>query len=176
MTGRWALLVAGLLVATMALGVSGVALAEHGGHRCTVATLDGLYVFAATGFTIPASGPAQPKAIVEFIRFNGDGRWRSGGDAKPERCDRTDTARRDRELHRGESRPSGRSLYGQPHFHRRPNLRPILPGQGRGHLDDPNQPDQRVSGDGHEGIALTQRRSSTRATRRMILSQAKESN
>ena len=73
MTGRWALLVAVLLGAAIALGVSGVALAQHGGHRCTVATLDGLYVFAATGFTIPASGPAQPKAIVEFIQFNGDG-------------------------------------------------------------------------------------------------------
>ncbi len=73
MTGRGALLVAVLLVATTALGLPGIALAEHGGHRCTVATLDGLYVFAATGFTIPASGAAQPKAIVEFIQFNGDG-------------------------------------------------------------------------------------------------------
>jgi len=38
-----------------------------------VGTLDGLYVFAATGYIIPPSGPAQPKAIVEFIHFNGDG-------------------------------------------------------------------------------------------------------
>ena len=30
-------------------------------------------VFAASGFIIPASGPAQPKAILEWIRFNGDG-------------------------------------------------------------------------------------------------------
>jgi hypothetical protein len=71
MTRRWALLVAGLLVVAMALGVSDGA--QAGGDRCTVAALDGLYVFAATGFTIPASGPAEPKAIVELIRFNGDG-------------------------------------------------------------------------------------------------------
>ena len=73
MTGRWVLLAVALLVATMTSGVFGVALAEDHGHRCTVATLDGLYVFAATGYIIPASGPVQPKAIVEFIRFNGDG-------------------------------------------------------------------------------------------------------
>jgi hypothetical protein len=72
MTRRWVLLVGALLVATIALGVSGVALAAPDA-RCTLATLDGLYVFASTGFTIPASGPAEPKAIVEFIRFNGDG-------------------------------------------------------------------------------------------------------
>jgi len=40
---------------------------------CTVAALSGLYVFAATGYIIPASGPALPKAIVELIRFHGDG-------------------------------------------------------------------------------------------------------
>ena len=73
MTGRRALLAAALLAATMAFGVSGVALADDDEQRCTVATLDGLYVFAATGYIIPASGPAQPKAIVEWIRFNGDG-------------------------------------------------------------------------------------------------------
>jgi hypothetical protein len=73
MTGRGVWLAAAVLVATMTWGVSGVALAEHHGHECTVATLDGLYVFAATGYIIPADGPAQPKAIVEFIQFNGDG-------------------------------------------------------------------------------------------------------
>jgi hypothetical protein len=73
MTGRWVVLAAAWLVATLALGVSGVALAEDGGHRCTLATLEGLYVFAATGYIIPADNPAQPKAIVEFIQFNGDG-------------------------------------------------------------------------------------------------------
>jgi hypothetical protein len=43
----------------------------HGG-KCSEATLDGLYVFSATGFSIVA-GVAQPRAVVEFIRFNGDG-------------------------------------------------------------------------------------------------------
>jgi len=41
---------------------------------CTPALLDGLYVFTATGFSIPTPpGPALPQAIVELIRFNGDG-------------------------------------------------------------------------------------------------------
>jgi len=73
MTGRLVLLAGALLALTMVVGVSGVALADHDGQRCTVGTLDGLYVFAATGYIIPPSGPAQPKAIVEFIHFNGDG-------------------------------------------------------------------------------------------------------
>jgi len=38
-----------------------------------------MYIFAATGHIIPASGPAQPKAIVEWIRFNGDGTLSSAG-------------------------------------------------------------------------------------------------
>ena len=43
----------------------------HGG-TCSEATLDGQYVFSASGFSIVA-GVAQPRAVVEFIRFNGDG-------------------------------------------------------------------------------------------------------
>ena len=66
-----------VLAAVVGLGISSAVLADdeqfHAGRNCTVATLDGLYVFAASGFIIPASGPAQPKAIVEWIRFNGDG-------------------------------------------------------------------------------------------------------
>ena len=68
---------ASALMIAIGLGVSTMVLADdeksNGGKNCTVATLDGLYVFAASGFIIPASGPAQPKAIVEWIRFNGDG-------------------------------------------------------------------------------------------------------
>jgi hypothetical protein len=75
MMGRRVLLAAALLAAAMELWVSDAALAH--GHRdtCTVATLDGLYVFTATGFTTisPATTPTSPKAIVELIRFNGDG-------------------------------------------------------------------------------------------------------
>jgi hypothetical protein len=41
-------------------------------RTCLRHKLDGLYIFSATGYTI-ASGVAQPKAIVEMIRLNGDG-------------------------------------------------------------------------------------------------------
>ena len=64
-----------LVTAAMAMAVSGVAQAKEdddGGKGCSVATLDGLYVFTASGFNIVA-GVAQPKAIVELITFNGDG-------------------------------------------------------------------------------------------------------
>ena len=71
MKGRWALLAGGLLVAAMTFGVSGIAPADAK-DECTDATLDGFYVFTANGFTI-VSGVPQPTAIVEQIRFNGDG-------------------------------------------------------------------------------------------------------
>ena len=71
MTGRRMLLAVALLAAAMGLGLSDVALAND---KCLVNTLRGLYVFSATGFIIPvAPASAQPKAVVEFIRFNGDG-------------------------------------------------------------------------------------------------------
>jgi hypothetical protein len=60
--------------AAMALAVSGVAQAkddDDGKKICSVATLDGLYVFTASGFNI-VSGVPQPKAIVELIDFHGD--------------------------------------------------------------------------------------------------------
>ena len=46
----------------------------HGrdGHGCSVRRLDGLYVFAATGVATSGFLPG-PTAIVELIRFNGDG-------------------------------------------------------------------------------------------------------
>jgi len=68
------------LVAMAMAAACGVALADDGGGRCSPQVLDGLYVFAATGFIIPPAGaPAQPKAIVEWIRFNGDGTLSSSG-------------------------------------------------------------------------------------------------
>jgi hypothetical protein len=71
MTGRRMLLAVALLAAAMGLGLSDVALAND---KCLVNTLRGLYVFSATGFTIPAApASAQPLAVVEFLRFNGDG-------------------------------------------------------------------------------------------------------
>ena len=63
--------------AAMALSISTIAVADNddsrGGKGRSVATLDGKFIFAASGHIIPAAGPAQPKAIVEWIRFNGDG-------------------------------------------------------------------------------------------------------
>ena len=60
------------LIAAIALGVSGAALADREHQGCTPDLLDGLYVFHATGYNIVA-GVAQPKAIVEYISFEGDG-------------------------------------------------------------------------------------------------------
>jgi hypothetical protein len=61
--------------ALIVLGLSGVAQAKDNDDDrkpCSDATLHGLYVFTASGFNI-VGGAAQPKAIVELIRFNGDG-------------------------------------------------------------------------------------------------------
>src|SRR5262249_50192757 len=60
--------------AAVTLAACGLALANDndGDNQCSDATLHGLYTFNATGFNILA-GVALPKAIVEFIRFNGDG-------------------------------------------------------------------------------------------------------
>jgi hypothetical protein len=51
---------------------SGFAAAEGERRACTVRTLRGSYVFAATGFNI-VGGVPQPKAIVEVLAFHGDG-------------------------------------------------------------------------------------------------------
>ena len=61
----------GLIAIAIAFGTAGLALADDG-KACTVRTLRGSYLFAASGFNIVA-GVAQPKAIVEGIDFNGDG-------------------------------------------------------------------------------------------------------
>jgi hypothetical protein len=47
----------------------------HATKPCTVADLNGTYVFTATGFGAPpgGTGPTAPKAIIEVLRFNGDG-------------------------------------------------------------------------------------------------------
>ena len=63
------------LAAAIAFSVSAGVQADDNngrGRECSEATLQGLYVFSASGFSIVA-GVAQPRAIVEFIRFNGDG-------------------------------------------------------------------------------------------------------
>jgi hypothetical protein len=64
-----------VVAAAMVLAVSGVARAHDDNDdrkACRNSTLDGLYVFTASGFNIVA-GVAQPKAIVELIDFHGDG-------------------------------------------------------------------------------------------------------
>lgn len=64
-----------VVAAAIALAVSGVAQAndnDDDNKGCSNTTLRGLYAFNASGFNIVA-GVAQPKAIVELIRFNGDG-------------------------------------------------------------------------------------------------------
>ena len=73
MMGRRALSAVALLAAALAPGVLDVELAHGAGPTCTAAVLNGLYMFSATGYNIPATGPAQPFAILELIRFNGDG-------------------------------------------------------------------------------------------------------
>ena len=70
MNGRWAMLAGSLLVIAMTLGMAGVAPADP---KCTDRTLDGFYVFTAQGWANVNPGPPLPVAIVEQIRFNGDG-------------------------------------------------------------------------------------------------------
>ena len=72
MKARRALLAASLLVTAMTSGISGVASADPR-HKCKDSMLDGLYVFTANGFGNVNPGPPEPQAIVELIRFNGDG-------------------------------------------------------------------------------------------------------
>jgi hypothetical protein len=68
-----------LVVAIMALGMLGLAHADtdDNGKACSLSTLDSLYLFSASGFNI-VGGVAQPKAVVELIRFNGDGTLTGG--------------------------------------------------------------------------------------------------
>ena len=60
------------LALTLAFGVADARVEGVHGKSCSETTLRGLYVFGTTGFNIVA-GVAQPKAINEQIRFNGDG-------------------------------------------------------------------------------------------------------
>ena len=61
-----------LIAVATALAIGQAARAAEHRHACNESVLAGLYVFNATGFNV-AAGVAVPKAIVEFIRFNGDG-------------------------------------------------------------------------------------------------------
>lgn len=61
-----------VVIALAAVGLPAAAAAEDDAAVCGAEKLNGLYVFSATGYTI-VSGVVEPKAIVELIRFNGDG-------------------------------------------------------------------------------------------------------
>jgi hypothetical protein len=65
-----------LAAGTVLLCISGSAFAKdsRGKHwnECSLDTLEGTYLFSATGYSL-ISGVWQPKAIVEFIEFHGDG-------------------------------------------------------------------------------------------------------
>jgi hypothetical protein len=60
------------VAATLFLGMSSLAFADDGERSCRLSSLNGRYIFAASGFTIVAGVP-QPKAILELIDFAGDG-------------------------------------------------------------------------------------------------------
>jgi hypothetical protein len=63
----------GLAVAALSMVlVTGTAMANEN-HHCNVGLLDGLYVFTASGFANPSNAPSFPKAIIEVLRFHGDG-------------------------------------------------------------------------------------------------------
>jgi hypothetical protein len=57
-------------VIALLCSISGTALAHD--KDCSLGTLRGDYVFSASGHSLIA-GVWQPKAIVEYIHFNGDG-------------------------------------------------------------------------------------------------------
>jgi len=59
-------------IAALACFAAGPALAAGTDGSCSNATMQGLYIFSANGYQV-VDGAAQPKAIVEMIRFNGDG-------------------------------------------------------------------------------------------------------
>jgi hypothetical protein len=84
MNGRRVLLGVVLLTAAVALGMPNVELAHSAPSHCKLSDLKGQYIFAATGWgilpgTTPVPDPLPPKAIIEWIHFNGDGTLDSAG-------------------------------------------------------------------------------------------------
>lgn len=61
-----------LAIAAVIALAAGPASADADPQTCSSATLSGSYIFSASGWSA-ATGTWQPKAIVEFIRLNGDG-------------------------------------------------------------------------------------------------------
>jgi len=66
-------ILSGLIVALLLTLVIGGTAAANDGRHCRPGLLDGLYVFTASGFNIPPTGGSVPKAIIELLRFDGDG-------------------------------------------------------------------------------------------------------
>jgi hypothetical protein len=59
--------------AILLAGLCNTSLADDGDrHACSWLTLNGTYLFRASGFNV-APGSHEPKAIVEILKFNGDG-------------------------------------------------------------------------------------------------------
>lgn len=61
-----------LLATIVGTGLAATAAVQAHDHVCSDETLHGLYVFNASGYNVTPNG-AVPKAIVESIRFAGDG-------------------------------------------------------------------------------------------------------
>src|SRR5260370_32026506 len=68
--GFW--VIAGLITLGAIIVQQGYAQDKSSTTGCTPATLKGQYIFDASGYNIVASVP-QPKAVVEFLQFGGDG-------------------------------------------------------------------------------------------------------
>ena len=64
--------VAAIAAITIAAGSYRPGQAQAGSRVCGAQSLQGSYVFSASGYNI-VSGVPQPKALVEVISFNGDG-------------------------------------------------------------------------------------------------------
>jgi hypothetical protein len=76
-------LVFGVIAVLITLGSMSVQQAyaqETNESKCTLATLNGQYVFDATGYNI-VNGGLVPKTVVEFLTFAGDGSLTSIGTA-----------------------------------------------------------------------------------------------
>jgi hypothetical protein len=55
--------------------------AQADSEACSLATLNGVYVFDATGYNIVSGSPPVPKTVVEFLTFKGDSSLTSIGTA-----------------------------------------------------------------------------------------------
>jgi hypothetical protein len=65
-------LAAGTLLLCISSGAFANDFRDKHWNECSLDTLEGTYLFSTTGYSL-IGGVWQPKAIVEFIQFNGDG-------------------------------------------------------------------------------------------------------